>query len=86
MSSEVRWGVGCLVGAAATTGAVILLMYIAFTFDVPVWAQLLIGIGLTVGGGLLTWLVVMALETKSRPTDGSRERVVERFPDPPESP
>ena len=83
MSPEVRWGVGCLVGAAAITGMLILLMYIAFTFEPPLWVQLILAVGLTIGGGLLTWIVVTALgESKARSQD-PEERVVERFPDPP---
>ena len=62
---ELRWGVGCLVAAAAMVGAVILLMYVAFTFELPVWAQMLLGVGLTLGGALLAWLVFSAL-TQSR--------------------
>ena len=86
MSPEVRWGVGCLVGAAAITGMLILLMYIAFTFEPPLWVQLILAVGLTIGGGLLTWIVVTALgESKARSHDPDEleERVVERFPDPP---
>lgn len=80
MSDEVRWGVGCLVGAAAITGVLILLMYIAFTFEPPLWVQLVLAAGLTIGGGLLTWLVVTALgQSKARP-QGSGDGVVERFP------
>ena len=68
MSPEVKWGVGCLVSAAAMTSLVILLMYIAFTFDLPVWAQIMLGVGLTCGGGVLSWLVVAALsQSRSRP-------------------
>lgn len=80
MSDEVRWGVGCLVGAAAITGVLILLMYVAFTFEPPLWVQLVLAAGLTLGGGLLTWLVVTALgQAKARPgTPG--EGVVERLP------
>ena len=87
MSPEVRWGVGCLVGAAAITGMLILLMYIAFTFEPPLWVQLILAVGLTIGGGLLTWIVVTALgESKARsedPDERTEDRVVERFPDPP---
>lgn len=61
LSPEARWGVGCLVAAAAMMGLVILLMYVAFTFDLPIWAQIALGFGLTLGGGLLSWLVVSAL-------------------------
>lgn len=74
MRSELRWGVGCLVAAAAMVGAVILLMYLAFTFDLPVWAQMLLGVGLTLGGALLAWLVVSALSQsrqKNAPTISS---------------
>ncbi len=80
LSPEVRWGVGCLVGAAAITGVVILLMYVAFTVDVPVWVQLLLGVSLTVGGGLLSWLVVRALgESKARAADAD-PKIVQRLP------
>lgn len=61
ISPELRWGVGCLVAAAAMVGVVILLMYVAFTFDLPVWAQMFLGVGLTLGGFLLAWLVFSAL-------------------------
>ena len=87
MSPEVRWGVGCLVGAAAITGMLILLMYIAFTFEPSLWVQLILAVGLTIGGGLLTWIVVTALgESKARsqdPDERPEDRVVERLPDPP---
>ena len=70
MSAEVKWGVGCLVAAAAMVGLVILLMYVAFTFDLPVWAQIALGVGLTLGGGLLSWLVVSALgQSRSKAAD-----------------
>jgi phosphate/sulfate permease len=79
MSPEVRWGVGCLVGAAAITGLLILLMYVAFTFEPPLWVQLVLAAGLTIGGGLLTWIVVTALgESKARSQDPAG--VVEPFP------
>jgi threonine/homoserine/homoserine lactone efflux protein len=70
MSPEAKWGVGCLVGAAAMVGFVILLMYVAFTFDLPEWAQIALGVGLTIGGGLLSWLVVTALSQNRQRTDG----------------
>lgn len=83
MRDEVRWGVGCLVGAAAITGVLILLMYVAFTFEPDLWVQLVLAAGLTLGGGLLTWLVVTALgQSKARSdTDGG---TIERFPTPPD--
>ena len=79
MSAEARWGVGCLVAGAAMTGLVILLMYVAFTLDLPIWAQILLGVGLTLGGGLLSWLIVTALGgSKTQAEDVSD--VVERLP------
>ncbi len=84
MRDEVRWGVGCLVGAAAITGVLILLMYVAFTFEPALWVQLVLAAGLTLGGGLLTWLVVTALgESKARTPDPDGG-VIERFPTPSE--
>lgn len=80
MSPEVKWGVGCLVAAAAMVGLVILLMYIAFTFDLPVWAQIALGVGLTLAGGLLSWLVVSALGQARSPAD---KRPVTSVPDAP---
>lgn len=81
LSTEARWGVGCLVAAAAMLGFVILLMYIAFTFDLPVWAQVLLGIGLTLGGGLLSWLIVSALgQARHKGTDA---RPIASVPDRP---
>ena len=79
MSPEARWGVGCLIAGAAMTGLSILLMYVAFTLDLPIWAQILLGIGLTLGGGLLSWLIVTALGG-SRANTEDRSDVVERLP------
>ena len=80
MRDEVRWGVGCLVGAAAITGVLILLMYVAFTFEPDLWVQLVLAAGLTLGGGLLTWLVVMALGQSKARSDDPEGGTVERFP------
>lgn len=81
MSDEVRWGLGCLITAAAITGVVILLMYVAFTFDLPEWAQILLGVGLTLGGGLLTWLIFTATgQSRPRPPGPPGEENVEELP------
>ena len=79
LSPEARWGVGCLVAGAAMTGLSILLMYVAFTLDLPIWAQILLGIGLTLGGGLLSWLIVTALGGSRSGGDDASD-VVERLP------
>lgn len=81
MSDEVRLGLGCLITAAAVTGVVILLMYVAFTFDLPEWAQILLGVGLTLGGGLLTWLIFTATgQSRPRPPTPPKEENVEELP------
>lgn len=85
MSPEVKWGVGCLVGAAAMVGFIILLMYVAFTFDLPVWAQIALGVGLTIGGGLLSWLVVTALSQNRQKADGPAVAAVPDEPPPGET-
>ena len=79
MSPQARWGVGCLVAGAAMTGLSILLMYVAFTLDLPIWAQIMLGVGLTLGGGLLSWLIVTALGGSRAQAEDSSQ-VVERLP------
>ena len=56
----VQWGVGCLVGAVALIGVVLLSALIAFALQPPAWVQVVIGVVLAVGGALLTWLVAAA--------------------------
>ena len=82
LSPQARWGVGCLVAAAAMMGLVILLMYVAFTFDLPIWAQIALGFGLTLGGGLLSWLIVSALG-QSRQKSAEQPPPVVPVPDEP---
>ena len=81
MSDEVRWGLGCLIAAAAITGVVILLMYVAFTFDLPEWAQIVLGVGLTFGGALLTWLIFTATgQSRPRTSSPGADENVEELP------
>jgi hypothetical protein len=61
MSAEARWGLGCLVAAAALIGSLVLVFVIAFLLDPPEWVQVLMGIGLVLEGALLAWLVAAAL-------------------------
>ena len=56
----VQWGVGCLVGAVALIGVVLLSALIAFALQPPTWVQIVIGVVLALGGVLLTWLVAAA--------------------------
>lgn len=66
---EVRWGVGCLLGAAAMIGLLILTFLVAFALGPPTWLQVLMGIGLVAAGGALTVIVALALGRSSRPED-----------------
>lgn len=61
MGSAVHWGVGCLVGAAALAGVVLMVLLLAFYIQPPTWVQIVLGIVLAVGGALLAWLVATAL-------------------------
>ncbi len=68
-----RYTLGCLVGAAAMIGTLILAALVAIALQPPTWVQVLLGIGLAVGGGALTWLVVTALgSTRTRNEKGPR--------------
>lgn len=56
----VQWGVGCLVGAVALIGVVLLSALVAFALQPPTWVQIVVGIALALGGAVLTWLVATA--------------------------
>ena len=62
---EVRWGLGCFLGAIAMIGTVILVGIIVFALNPPGWVQVVLGIGLILIGGAIAWLVAAAL-AKSR--------------------
>ena len=62
---EVRWGLGCFLGAIAMTGSVILVGIIVFDLNPPGWVQVVLGILLLLIGAAIAWLVAAALE-KSR--------------------
>ena len=62
---EVRWGLGCFLGAIAMTGSVILVGIIVFALNPPGWVQVVLGIGLILIGAAIAWLVATAL-AKSR--------------------
>ena len=72
-----RYTFGCLVGAAAMIGTLILVALVAIALQPPTWVQVLLGVGLAIGGGALTWLVVSALgQTRAR-TQDTRPRSVD---------
>ena len=56
----VQWGVGCLVGAVALIGVVLLSALLAFALQPPTWVQIVVGVALALGGAVLTWLVATA--------------------------
>jgi predicted benzoate:H+ symporter BenE len=62
-----RWTLGCLVGAAALVGTLILVLLVTLALQPPAWVQVLAGIALVAGGALLAWLVASALgQSRSR--------------------
>ncbi|CAN5592640.1 hypothetical protein BH24ACT26_BH24ACT26_11370 [soil metagenome] len=64
---EVRWTVGCLVGAASVVGTLILVLLVTLALQPPPWVQVVVGVLLTAGGAVLAWLVASALgQTRSR--------------------
>jgi hypothetical protein len=67
MRPELRWTLGCLVGAAALTGSLILALLVALALQPPTWIQVVVGVGLAAGGAVLAWLVASALgQSRSR--------------------
>jgi hypothetical protein len=56
-----RWTLGCLVGAAAVVGTLVLVLLVTLALEPPGWVQVLIGLALVGGGALLAWLVASAL-------------------------
>lgn len=66
LGAEARWTLGCLVASVALTGLLILILLVAIAISPPVWIQVLLGVGLSLGGALLAWLVATALKTRSQ--------------------
>ena len=77
-----RYTFGCLVGAAAMIGTLILVALIAMALQPPTWVQVLLGVGLAVGGGALTWLVISALGQSRTRTEKTGPRPVTRRDEP----
>ena len=72
---EVQWGFGCLMGLTAVTGLLILLLLVAYVLQPPTWLQILLGVGLTVGGAIFAWLVASALGQSRSSNDPARRSV-----------
>lgn len=58
---ELRWTVGCLVASMATVGILILVFLVAIALSPPTWVQVVLGVGLAVGGAIFAWLIASAL-------------------------
>ena len=65
-----RWTVGCLVGAAAIVGSLMLVLLIALALQPPEWVQVAAGVLLAAGGALLAWVVATALGQSRRKRSG----------------
>lgn len=61
-----RWTVGCLVGSLAIAGSLILVTLVAIALQPPQWVQVVVGVGLALGGALLAWLIAIALGQSRR--------------------
>lgn len=61
MPPEVRWTVGCLVGAVSIVGLLILVLLVAVVLSPPTWIQVVLGVALALGGVAFAWLVATAL-------------------------
>jgi hypothetical protein len=67
VDAALSWTVGCLVGAAAIVGTLILVLVVTFAVQPPGWVQAVLGIALLCGGALLAWLVASAFrQARSR--------------------
>lgn len=66
LGAEARWTLGCLVASVALTGLLILVLLVAIAISPPIWVQVLLGIGLALGGALLAWLVAAALKSRAQ--------------------
>ena len=61
LPAELRWTVGCLVASMATVGILILVFLVAIALSPPTWVQVLLGVGLAIGGAIFAWLIASAL-------------------------
>ena len=61
LPAELRWTVGCLLGALSTVGVLILVALVAIALEPPTWVQVVLGAALAVGGAVFAWLIASAL-------------------------
>jgi hypothetical protein len=61
LPAELRWTLGCLVASLATVGVLILVALIAIALSPPTWVQVLLGVGLALGGAVFAWVIASAL-------------------------
>lgn len=77
---EVRWGLGCLLGATAMLGLFILTLLVALALQPPTWAQVLVGIALVAAGAALAWLVATSLGRTRSPEDPTEPHFLPKKP------
>ena len=70
-----------MVASAALIGSLILVFLVAVALQPPAWVQVLLGIGLAIGGAVLAWLIASALG-QSRAREEAGRAVHEQEPPP----
>lgn len=61
LPAELRWTVGCLLGALSMVGVLILVALVAIALEPPTSVQVALGAALAVGGAVFAWLIASAL-------------------------
>jgi hypothetical protein len=61
LSTELRWTVGCLIASMSMVGVLILVGLVAIALSPPTWVQVVLGVGLVLGGAVFAWLIATAL-------------------------
>lgn len=76
IQTGIQWGVGCLVGGAALTGALILVLLVSIAVQPPAWLQIVLGVALVGGAMCLAWLFTSALRHSHEATPHRGVRAV----------
>ncbi len=58
---------GCAVAGLALLGTVILVLSLALVLELPDWANILLAVGLALGGVTLAWLIASGLSQNRKP-------------------
>jgi phosphate/sulfate permease len=78
MRPETRWAISIAVGVLSMIGMLILVALVSLALEPPTWVQILLGIGLVLGGVLMTFLVATALSSHDQAPEKSGPRSVKR--------